>query len=88
MVWDAEDEPAKEASPANLEESPKSHPTTPSKRKTSPTVAQPSSSNKSHKGMYLLSALHQNPEAVVSILCLTTLAFLCFFAVAIGPDFC
>ena len=54
LVWDAEDEPAKDASPANLEESPKSHPTTPSKRKTSPTVAQPSTSNKSHKGMSLL----------------------------------
>ncbi|DBA83853.1 TPA: hypothetical protein ACH3X1_006367 [Trebouxia sp. C0004] len=45
-----EDESSKEASPANLEESSKSHPTTPSKRKTSPTVAQPSTSNKSHKG--------------------------------------
>ncbi len=67
LVWDAEDEPAKEASPANLEESPKSHPTTPSKRKTSPTVAQPSASNKSHKGISLLCCSYQNFE----VLCLS-----------------
>lgn len=62
-----EDEPAKDASPANLEESPKNHPTTPSKRKTSPTAAQPPTSNKSHKGNNDSSPSRQDQASKASV---------------------
>lgn len=49
--WFAEDVNSKEGSPDGAEGLPKGHPSTPTKRKTSPSDAEPSSSNKVLKGM-------------------------------------